>query len=281
MKKGLIMEGGALRGMFTAGVTDVLMENNIHFDGAIGVSAGAVFGCNIKSGQIGRTIRYNINYCKDPRFCSLRSLIKTGSIFGTEFCYHRLPEELDVFDNEEYERNPMEFYSVSTDIVTGEPVYTRCDTLTPQTVDWLRASASMPVLSTIVEIDGKKLLDGGMSDPLPLKYFESIGYDRNVLILTQPGYRIKKETALSNLMKLLYRDYPKLSEIFLERHKNYNDTLNYIEEKERSGEVIIIRPTERLPIGQTEHNPRRIKETYEIGRRTAEEHLDRLKKFLA
>ena len=120
MKTGLVLEGGAMRGLFTAGVTDVLMENDITFDGLIGVSAGAAFGCNYKSGQIGRALRYNTEYCNDPRYCSFRSLVKTGDLFGADFCYRQIPCELDKFDMEAFSENPMEFYVVATDIETGK-----------------------------------------------------------------------------------------------------------------------------------------------------------------
>ena len=123
MKKGLIMEGGAMRGMFTCGVIDVFMEQNIEFDGAAGISAGAVFGCNYVSRQIGRPIRYNKRFCKDPRYCSIRSLLKTGDLFGAKFCYDDLPNELDPFDNETYDSNPMAFYAVCTDVETGKAIY--------------------------------------------------------------------------------------------------------------------------------------------------------------
>lgn len=145
MKCGLVLEGGAMRGLFTAGVTDVFMENGIAFDGAVGVSAGAAFGCNYKSYQPGRAIRYNTRFCRDKRYCSIRSLITTGDMFGADFCYHEIPEKLDVFDFDTYENSAMEFYVVCTDVETGKPVYHRCDTMNSRELEWLRASASMPM----------------------------------------------------------------------------------------------------------------------------------------
>ncbi|MFR2189268.1 MAG: patatin family protein, partial [Blautia sp.] len=186
MKTGLIMEGGAMRGMFTAGVIDVLMEAGVCFDGAIGVSAGAVFGCNYKSRQIGRVIRYNKAYCQDPRYVSFRSLLRTGDIYGEEFCYHELPDRLDPFDVKTYEENPMDFYVVCTDVETGKPVYHNCLKGDAEDIQWMRASASMPALSRFVNLDGHMLSDGGTADSIPVRFFESIGYERNVVILTQP-----------------------------------------------------------------------------------------------
>lgn len=281
MKTGLVMEGGALRGLFTAGVIDVFMENGITFDGAIGVSAGATFGCNIKSGQIGRAIRYNIKYCKDKRYFSFWSLIFTGNLFGKQFCYHKIPEELDIFDNDAFERNPMEFYLVCTDVETGKPVYKKCDRLDGENLEWIRASASLPLVSEVVEVDGLKLQDGGIIDSIPLKYFESIGYDRNVVILTQPKGFIKKPTSNMGLLKISLRKYPKMIEALENRHNMYNDTTKYIEEKEAKGEVFVIRPEQVLPVKRTSRDPEKLKEVYNFGREEALKNLDKIKEFLS
>ena len=199
MKTGLILEGGAMRGLFSAGVIDVFMENGIEFDAAIGVSAGAAFGCNYKSRQPGRVIRYNKRFAKDPRFCSLRSLIKTGDLFGAEFCYHTIPDKLDLFDTQAYIDNPMDFYVVVTDIETGKAVYINSEEAGEDALECFRASASMPVVSKPVEIKGKKYLDGGIADSVPIQYFESIGSDRNVIILTQPIGYVKKPSSISGV----------------------------------------------------------------------------------
>ena len=184
MKKGLVLEGGAMRGLFSAGVLDVLMERGIAFDGIIGVSAGAAFGCNYKSGQIGRVLRYNTRFCGDKRYSGRGSLLKTGNLFNTEFCYNQVPLELDPFDFEAFRSNPAEFYVVCTDVNTGEPVYHAYTGFEDHGFEWIRASASLPLIAQIVEIDGQKLLDGGIADSIPFGYFESIGYDRNVVVLT-------------------------------------------------------------------------------------------------
>ena len=161
MKYGLVMEGGAMRGIFSAGVMDVLMENGVDFDGLIGVSAGACFGCNYKSKQSGRVIRYNLRFCRDKRYCSFHSLITTGDMFGAEFCYDTIPNKLDLFDSETYINNPMKFYVNATDIESGKPVYHCLETVEPDELKWIRASASMPMAARIVNIDGRKFLDGG------------------------------------------------------------------------------------------------------------------------
>lgn len=279
-KYGLIMEGGAMRGMFTAGVMDVLMENEIHFDGAIGVSAGAAFGCNLKSNQIGRVIRYNKKYCKDPRFCSIRSLIKTGDLYGAEFCYTTIPYELDLFDCEAYLNNPMDFYVVCTDVETGKPVYRKCITGRDEDLIWIRASASMPIASRVVEATGYKLLDGGISDSIPLEYFESLGYNKNVVILTQPKGYIKKPSKALPLIKASLKDYPNVYKTMQNRHNDYNETISFIEEKEKSGDVLVIRPPEKLPVGRVEHNPDKLQIAYDIGVKTALEQLEEIKSFI-
>jgi len=281
MKKGLVMEGGAMRGMFTAGVTDVMMENNIEFDGAIGVSAGATFGCNVKSKQIGRSLRYNKLYCNDKRYCSLHSLVTTGNLFNEEFCYHTIPDELDVFDTETFYANPMEFYVVCTDVLTGKPVYKKIEEEDRELfVEWARASASLPLLAKIVEIEGLKLLDGGMADSIPVKYFESIGYDRNVVILTRPKGYVKKTSKSLKLMKILLAKYPKLIEAVENRADMYNQTIEYICKKEEKGEIFVIRPNEILPIERMESDPDNLQLVYDIGRENMLKRLDELKEFL-
>lgn len=281
MKTGLIMEGGAMRGMFTAGVTDVFLENDITFDGAIGVSAGAAFGSNFKSKQIGRAKRYNIKYCRDKRYCSLRSLIFTGDFYGADFCYHQIPEKLDIFDNETFNENPMEFYVVCTDVLTGNPVYKKIESADNDFPEWVRASASMPLAAKIVEVDGYKLLDGGISDSIPLKYFESIGYDRNVIILTQPKGYIKEANSLMPVINVALKKYPQLLKAIENRHNVYNETIKYICEKEEKGEVFVIRPEKSLPIKRVEHKKDKLEAAYSIGREIAINHLSEMKKFLS
>lgn len=270
-----------MRGLFSAGVTDVLMENGIVFDGLIGVSAGAAFGCNYKSHQPGRVLRYNIRYCRDPRYCSFRSLIKTGDLFGKDFCYRQLPENLDIFDKETFRQNTMEFHVVCTDVITGRPVYKKIDTVDEKCYEWMCASASMPFVSRVTEIDGLSLLDGGISDSVPLKYFESIGFDRNIVVLTQPLGYVKKKNFMLPLMNLALKKYPGAVKAIKTRHDMYNDTIKYISEKEKSGEIIVIRPPHALPVGRVEKDPEKLRLAYKIGRNEVEKKLDEIKEFLA
>lgn len=274
------MEGGAMRGMFTAGVIDVWMENGITFDGAIGVSAGAVFGCNYKSKQPGRVIRYNTKYCKDPNYMGTRILLKTGNIFGVEMCYHEIPERLDPFDIETFEKNPMEFYVVCTDVVSGQPIYRKLKTGTGDDLLYMQGSASMPLVSKVVEVQGRKLLDGGISDSIPLKYFESIGYDRNVVILTQPKGYIKEPNKMTRIAKIGLKRYPHMIQAMETRHKMYNEETRYVRRKELEDKIVVIRPKEKLPVGHIAKNPDKLWETYQLGREQGEKNLERVKQFL-
>ena len=279
-KQGLVLEGGAMRGLFTAGVMDVLMENGIVFDGIGGVSAGAAFGCNYKSGQIGRVLRYNTTYCQDWRYCSFRSLIKTGDLYGADFFYHELPEQLDLFDDEAFQKNPADFYAVCTDCESGEPVYKKIQSAQYNDLEWIRASASMPLVSRIVDINGQKLLDGGISDSIPLRFMENSGYANNVVVLTQPRSYRKKKNSLLPLMKLALKKYPKVVDAMARRHINYNETLDYIRKQEQEGKVFVISPDEKLDIGRTEKDPDKLRTVYAIGRKAAEAKLGELKRFL-
>ena len=186
MKTALSMEGGAMRGMFTCGVIDVLMENGITFDAAAGISAGAAFGCNYKSRQIGRPIRYNKRYGSDPRYMSFRSLLKTGDLYNADFCYRELPDVLDPFDRKAFRDNPMAFYIGATDVKTGKSVYHLCSDGEERDILWMRASASMPLVSRPVDVDGYLLLDGGITDPVPLDHMQSLGFDRHVVMSGMP-----------------------------------------------------------------------------------------------
>lgn len=279
MKTGLIMEGGAMRGLFTSGVTDVFLENGITFDGAIGVSAGAAFGCNFKSQQAGRAVRYNLRYCRDPRYYGILSLLITGNLFGEQFCYHRIPEMLDKFDFDAFNKNPMPFYVTATDVETGEPMYKKFIKADDCFLEWVRASASLPFVSRMVEIDGRKLQDGGMSDSIPIRFFIKEGYEKNVIILTQPKMYRKKPAELNTLMRTALKKYPKLAECIEKRHIVYNNTLEYIEMLEEQGSALVIRPRESLSVNRTTRSRKKLRQVYLDGRAAGKEALEKVKKF--
>ncbi len=280
MKTALIMEGGAMRGLFTCGVMDILMENNITFDGGAGISAGAVFGCNYKSHQPGRPLRYNLKYGRDPRFASVRSLLKTGDFYGADFCYRELPDVLDVFDRETFAGDPMEFYVGATDIMTGEAVFHKCTDGGEEDIQWMRASASMPLVSRIVKIGDYQLLDGGIACSVPFRYMESLGYNRNVIILTQPLDYVKKKSAAVPLIRLTMRKYPAVIRAMEKRHDVYNEETAEVRRKELAGEAIVIRPPESLHISRTENDPKELVRVYDTGRKAALQKLDEIKAFL-
>lgn len=280
MKRGLVLEGGAMRGMFSAGVLDVMMEQGIAYDGIMGVSAGAVFGCNYKSNQPGRVLRYNLRFCQDPRYCSFRSYLKTGDLYGGDFCYREIPDKLDPFDQAAYRASPVEFYVVAADVRTGQAVYHKCMDGGEEDLQWFRASASMPLAAKVVKVGGYQLLDGGMADSIPIRKMEEVGYDRNVVVLTQPLGFVKKKNSALPLMRVALRKYPKLLETMARRHQRYNETTAYIREKERRGELFVLRPEHPLNIGKVEHNPGNIQAVYNLGRQVMEKRLDALRTYL-
>lgn len=281
MKKGLVLEGGAMRGLFSAGVIDILMENNLLPDGVIGVSAGAAFGCNIKSKQPGRVIRYNKKLAHDWRYASFRSLLTTGDYFGGEYAYHYMPRHLDYFDVETFNNNPMEFWAVCTNVGTGKAVYKRLMEVDNNCLEYIRASASMPIAARIVTVEGKKLLDGGIADSIPLRFFQEQGYDRNLVVLTQPANYVKKPNKLMPLMRLWLRRHPRIIRALEQRHIMYNNQLEYVRQEEKKSNTLVLRPEAALTIGHLSHNPDDMQATYEHGRKVATKHLEEIKAFFS
>lgn len=279
MRRGLVLEGGAMRGLWSAGVTDVMMEHGVEPDGLIGVSAGAAFGCNYKSRQIGRAIRYNTRFAKDARYSGIRSLLRSGNYFNAEFGYHVVPYEYDIFDTQTFEQNPMRFTVVCTDVLTGLAVYHDIDHVDYEELEWLRASASMPLASKVVKVQGHQLLDGGVSDSIPLEYYERQGFNRNVVILTQPKGFVKEPNKLMPVMRIALRKYPKMLKAMNERHVMYNHELDYVAEAERQGRCLVIRPDGKIPIGHISHNPDEMRHVYEMGRTIGERYIEQIKEF--
>jgi len=281
MKRGLVLEGGGMRGLFSEGFFDVMQEEGITVDGMIGVSAGALFGCNYKSHQVGRGLRYNVRFKDDPRYMSWRSFLTTGNLVNAKFAYHTMPTELDVFDIPAFEADPMEFYLVCTDIETGQPVYHQIDHVEDSTFEWFRATGSMPIVSTPVELDGMKLLDGGLVDCIPLQHFQTLGYERNIVILTRPkGYQ-KTPNKMIWLFKMCCAKYPKVATCMARRHEMYNAQLQYIEEQAEKGNVLVIYPDHPLEIGRIELDEPKLRAIYQHGREKAQSMLEDVKRFLA
>lgn len=279
MTTGLVLEGGAMRDLFTAGVIDELLAHEITFTGAVGVSAGAAFGVNLKSKQAGRVLRYNLRFAGKPYYASWRSWRRSGNLYAANFCYHILPDLLDPFDKETFQRNPMEFWSVSTDAATGKANYHLLKDAGYADLEWIRASASIPVFAHPVAIQGHFYFDGGCSDSIPLA-FAAKRYERNVIIATQPKSYRKGKNYLWPLEKRLLRSYPALLKSLKKRASDYNRCLAEIAKEERAGRVFVIRPPFALHIGTLEKNKDHIKRVYRVGLLEAERRLPALLRFL-
>lgn len=277
-RTGLVLEGGGMRGIYTAGVLDVLMEHGISFDGVIGVSAGAIHGCSFVSGQIGRSIRYYKKFCRDKRFMSFRNVIRTGDIVDEQFCYHELPETLDPFDYDAFERSPVKYYVTCSNLETGKAEYLQITDMRGQ-IDLMRASASLPYVSRIVEFDGKKLLDGGCTDSIPVHAFMKMGYEKNVVVLTRHREYVK-EPEHASLAKVYYRQYPKFATAMENRHKAYNNSRKLIRRLQEEGKAFVICPSQELNIGRTCHDPEKLQEVYDLGRRDTIRQLGNLEVFM-
>ena len=277
--KGLVLEGGGFRGMYTCGVIDVFMENGICFDEVVGVSAGAAFGCNIKSKQIGRALRYNKRFCQDSRYSGLKSFIKTGDLYNKEFAYGIVPTILDPFDTKTFRENPLKFTVVCTDIHTGNPVYHEIQNGDATDIEWIRASASIPIVSKPVKLDGYELLDGGVSDSIPVNWMLERS-DKTVIVLTRDKSYHKEPMKYIHLLTKAFKEYPNLQKALENRYIVYNKTLDEIEQLEREGKVFVIRPSKPIACAMIEKDPNHLQEIYDIGRRDALHYLEDLKKYL-
>ena len=280
MKIGLVLEGGALRGIYTAGVLDVLLNNNVKVDKIIGVSAGALFGVNYKSNQSGRALRYNLKYCNNKNYMSFHSLLTTGNIVNKEFCFDKLVNELDPFDFETFSNNRIDFYATVTNVETGKAEYHLIkDLRNEKDSEYLRASGSMPFISQIVEIDGKKYLDGAIADSIPVDKMLTMSVDKIIVVPTRPiDFRRRKKTTILN--KLKYKKYPLFADKLSNRYKMYNKEVERIIDLENQGKVFVIRPSRFVNIKRLEKNPKIIQEMYDLGVSDTKSKLKELKKYL-
>ena len=273
-KLGLVVEGGGVRAIYAAGVLDVLHDMCLPFSGVIGVSAGAIHGISFVSGQKGRSYRIYTRFCRDPRFFSFKTWLRTGNIVDNDFCYRQIPQELEPFDQKAFEASGMEFWTVSTNLETGKPEYIRMRDCFAE-IDALIASASLPYVSKPVHYRGKLLLDGGCSDRVPLRAFQSMGFDRNVVVLTHPeDHRVKDRDA--TLVRLFYRKYPAFCRTFENSPQDYEKTQAYLKAEEQKGTVFTIRPKAPIPVSRLSHDPQAIIRAYEMGRRDAREVSNKL-----
>lgn len=276
---GLILEGGGMRGIFTTGVLDCFMDKGLMFSDVYGVSAGSCHACSFLSNQRHRAFSTNVDYLDDPRYCSLKSLITTGDLFGADMLYRRIPDELSPYDHEAFEKYEGNFYAVLTDCETGEAVYQKITDL-HRDIIYIRASSSLPLVSRMVEVDGHLYLDGGISDSIPIIQSVNNGQRKNVVVLTQPaGYR-KSANKMGRLMQMKYKDYPQLVHSIMNRHNIYNHTLDYILREEAAGNLFVIRPDGPVDIGRIEKNREKLEHLYRRGYDTALKQSEALMEFL-
>lgn len=276
---GLILEGGGMRGAFTAGVLDCWMEKGIAFHDVYGVSAGACQACSYLCRQPGRGLRVWTDYMGDPRFCSMKSLVTTGDLFGAYLNYDLVPRRLDPLDNETFLKSGARFTAVLTDVETGRPAYIPIRDMF-EDIEAVRASASLPLISNMVEYRGRRYLDGGVSDSIPIRRAIADGHDKNVLVLTQaPGYRKAPNKALGAI-KVKYARYPGLVEAVARRHIVYNETLDFIEAQVAEGKLFVIRPDVKPDVGRVERDPDKLRQLHAVGRAVAEREMEGLRSFL-
>ncbi|KGQ42204.1 patatin family protein [Gallibacterium anatis] len=279
MKVGLVLEGGAMRGLYTAGILDVFLEQDIHVDGIVGVSAGVLFGVNYPSKQKGRALRYNLKYLNDKRYMGLHSLITTGNIINKDFAFYDLPINIDRFDEQAFIDSGIDFYATLTNVDTGQAEYVKLSHIFEQ-MEVLRATSAMPFVSRMVEIDGKRYLDGGIADSIPLEKCRQLGYDKIIVILTRPlEYRKKAVNPL--LFKLFYAKYPNLVTSLAQRYLNYNQRVEQVIEADKKGEIFVFRPSKTLPIKRIEKDPVKIQAMYDLGVADAHQALADLKHYLS
>ena len=278
MKIGLVLEGGGMRTLFTAGVLDAFLDKNIEVNGVVGVSAGALFGVNYVSKQKERSVRYNKKYANEKGYMGLYSWITTGNAVNKDFAFYKIPFKLDKFDEEEFEKAKVDFYIVMTNIESGKPEYVLIKDVFKQ-MEYLRATSALPFASKIIEINNKKYLDGGISDSIPIDFCETLGYDKIIVVLTRPE-NVHKEDKLNFLYKLVYRKYPNLVERLINMGKDYEVVLKKIKNLENKDKIFVIRPPEILKIGRLEKNKDKIQKVYDIGLNTGFNKIDNLLKYL-
>lgn len=280
MKVGLVLEGGAMRGLYSAGVIDTFLEENIQIDKIIGVSAGALFGMNYKSRQKGRVLRYNTAYANNRNYMGFYSFLTTGNIMNEEFCFHKLVYELDPVDFQTFKKTPDEFYAVVTNMETGKTEYPLLNNLEDKdNIEYLRASGSMPFVSRPVIINHQKYLDGGCGDSIPIDKMLEMDVDRIIVVLTRPlNYRKKPSQAFIN--KVFYRKYPNFVETLNNRYLNYNQSLDKIIHLEKEKKIFVFRPSQLIKIGRLEKDVKVIKEMYDLGCHDTRNQLESLKAYL-
>lgn len=279
MEAGLILEGGGLRGVYTAGVLDAFLDEDLEFSSVYGVSAGSCQACSFLSKQRGRGYHTCADYVTDPGYCGVRSFLKTGNFFNVDMCYSRIPDVLNPFDHETFADYKGKLYAVVTNVETGEAEYLRVRDLKKQ-IWMIRASSSLPLISKTVIAHGKPYLDGGIADSIPIRKSIEMGNHKNIVILTRPeGYR-KEPNPMMKAIKLRYHAYPEFVKQAQNRHIRYNETLAFLEEEEQKGNLIVIRPRSEVTVGRLEKDVNKLKDLYEIGYEDGKAKVDSIKEYM-
>lgn len=281
MKVGLVLEGGSMRALFSAGVLDTMMDEKIEVDGIVGVSAGALFSPNYYSNQKGRALRYNKRYCKDLRFISMPSFFLTGNVVNKQFAFYDMTYKHDRFDNDTFMKHNKGFWITVTNVESGEAEYIQTENIL-EDMELLRASSALPFFSKIVEFKGKKYLDGGIGDSVPVLKCKELGFEKVIVILTQPrNYRKEPfEKYMLDVMKIKYKKYPHLIEALENRYLKYNQTIDTIIDLENKKEIFVIRPPRTLDVGTIERDPNRMQEIYDLGVEQAKLIINDLKNYI-
>lgn len=279
IQAGHVLEGGGMKGIYTAGVLDFFMDKNLMFANCYGVSAGAVHLCSYLSGQRGRSYAVSVDYLDNKEYCSVESLLRTGDLFGAQMCYDEIPNRLNPYDYETFNAYQGRAFAVVTNIETGRPEYLRLREM-HRDITAVRASASLPLVSRIVEIDGKRYLDGGLSDSVPIQHSIVDGNRKNVVILTkEEGYR-RKPAGHLGLIRMRYAKYPRLYELMAQRHIAYNNMLDYLDAQVQNGQAFVIRPRKKSDVGRIEKDKGKLTRLYEEGLRDARECYEELLDYL-
>ncbi len=276
---GLILEGGGMRGAYTAGVLDFFLDKNIEFGSVYGVSAGSANACSYLSKQRGRAFHVDVDYLEDKNYASAYNLLTTGNFFRTEMCYDRIPNELNPYDYETFEKYQGKFYAVVTNCITGQPEYLEIKDM-KKDIEYIRASCSLPLMAEIVNIGCVPYLDGGISDSIPVRRSVRDGHNKNVIVLTRDINYRKKINELLPVIRVKYSNYPKLIEAVERRHKMYNMTIDYIKKQEEKGNVLVIRPAEPVKIGRLEKDKKKLTLLYKKGYKDAAKKCEELKAFM-
>ncbi|WP_175991627.1 patatin family protein [Bacillus sp. Marseille-Q1617] len=264
-RTGLVLEGGGMRGIYTAGVLEYFLENDIHFPYAVGVSAGACNAASYISRQAGRNKKVNIDFIRDPRYLSWRNYWKTGELFGMDYVFDEIPNKLVPYDYKAFQSSETEFVIGTTDCHSGQPRYFSRKDYGEDILTIIRASSSLPFFAPVVEYGTKHLLDGGISDPIPIEKAEDDGLKKNVVVLTRNRGYFKKPSRFSYFIKRKYPHYPELHKTLMRRYLVYNQTVKELEEREKEGSVLIIQPQRPLKVGRIEKNPEKLDDLYKQG----------------